>query len=330
MKGKRTFLFLCFLGILSLPYFWFSKTSQKGVSSEKTQQVKCKNAHYFLPISISKYTRSDLPCISVQINGEVASAMLDLGFRGQFSFSSQFLEHIEHKKYLRSKKMYGMRGGEYEEKLYEVPKIDIGAMSFSNPVLHEHPESFHKESTVLKEGYELSAPEPGKVGWELFGNTNLFLDLGNSEIAFCDSLDTLKKQGYPIEKFIKTPLLLERGLVEFEAETPEGILLCMLDTGATWNILNAEIEEGKSIDQAVWESDNILDYTFFKIDGNDFGPIAFHRMPIKIPIRIEAILGMEFFQDNLVFLDFAGKCAYFCKNQCMKAPKEAAGGQKSQ
>lgn len=317
MKRKWAFLFLCFLGILSLPYIWLSKASQKGMPTEKTQHVKCKHSSYFFPIPILKFTSANLPCLSVQINGDVVSAMLDLGFRGQFSFSSQFLEGIENKKYLRSKKMYGIRGGEYEEKLYEVPTIKIGPMSFSSPILHEYVEGFHRESSLIKEGHELSDPEPGKVGWELFGNTNLFLDLGNSKIAFCDSLDTLKNQGYAIENFIKIPLLLERGLVEFEAETPEGLLRCMLDTGATWNILNTEVEEGKSIDQAAWESDNIVDYVSFRINANDFGPIAFHRIPIKIPIRIEAILGMEFFKEHLVFLDFAENYAYFSRDLWM-------------
>ena len=308
MKKKWAFLFLCILGISSLSYIWVSRTP-RGIP--KAQHVKYKHGPYFFPVLVEKFTAADLPCLAVQMDGDVVSAMLDLGFRGQFSFTSRFLQQIENKKYLRSKKMYGIRGGEYEESLYEIPAMKIGSMSFSRPVLHEHSEEFHKESTLVKKNGSPSPPEEGRIGWELFGNTNLFLDLGSSKVAFCDSTSTLKKEGYPVEAFVKTPLFLERGLVEFEAETPEGPLRCMLDTGATWNLLNTDLEEGKSIEQVILEPNNILKHAFFKIDGKDFSAVAFHRIPIKIPIHIEAILGMEFFRDHLVFLDFAEKVVYF-------------------
>lgn len=326
MKRTRLFSFLCLLGISSLLYACISKISQKGslsekslapleesvgIATKKSQHIKWKNHSYFLPITISKFTRANLPCLLVQLNDNQICAILDLGFRGQLSFSSRFFEHLRNKKYLRSQKMYGIRGGEYEENLYEIPEVQIGSMSFSKPAIHEQAEEFHMESTLIKENNDPSSQDSGKVGWELFGNTNLFLDLGNSKIAFCDSLGTLKDQGYDIEKFTKTPLLLQRGLVEIEVEIPKGTLRCMLDTGATWNILNAE--DGKSIDQAMLEHDNILDCTPLKIDGNDFGPMAFHYVPIKIPIWIEAILGMEFFKEHLVFLDFFENCAYISK-----------------
>jgi len=89
----------------------------------------------------------------------------------------------------------------------------------------------------------------------------------------------------------------------------------MLDTAASWNILNGEIEDGKSVDEAMWDESNLVECPSFKIDGTDFGKIAFHRIPIKIPIHIEAILGIEFFQKHLVFLDFANGCAYISNDQ---------------
>jgi hypothetical protein len=313
MKWKWAVFFLFLLGVLVLPCIWISKSFCKGAPPQKTQHVKCTYGSYFIPINISKFTAANQPCISAKINDRTVSLMLDLGLRGQFSFSPQFLSGIENKTYLRSKKMYGIRGTEYKEKIFEVPEITIGSMTFSHPNIHECAERFHADATLMKKDDELSTPEPGKAGWELFGNTNLFLDLRNSKIAFCDSLSTLENHGYKITNFTKTPLLLERGLVEFEIETPQGCLRCMLDTGATWNILNTEIEEGRSIEQVMRESSNILEYLSFKIGTQDFGPIAFHCMPIKIPIHIEAILGMEFFEDHLVFLDFADNYVYFLK-----------------
>ncbi|OGN55792.1 MAG: hypothetical protein A3D96_04370 [Chlamydiae bacterium RIFCSPHIGHO2_12_FULL_44_59] len=314
MKKKWALLFFCVLVISSLSYIWISRTLRSS-QSEKIQHVKCKHGPYFFSIFIHQFTAADLPCLSMQMNGHTVSVMLDLGFRGQLSFPPRFLQQVENKKYLRSKKMYGLRGGEYEEKLYEVPTISVGPIVFSHPVIHEHSEEFHRESSLVQKDHKSSPSEQGRIGWELFVNTNLFLDLNNSKVAFCDSISTLQKEGYFFEAFAKTPLFLERGLVEFEVETPEGVLRCMLDTGATWNVLNTDLEEGKSIEQVIWEPDNVLKYSSFKIDKKNFGPVAFHRIPIKIPVHIEAILGMEFFHHHLVFLDFAENVAYFSKNR---------------
>ena len=305
MKRKSAFFLLSLLGILSISYVWISKSFRKEIPIQEPRHFKYQQAHYFASIPISKFTAANQPCLAVQFNDETVSVMLDLGFRGHISFSSDFLDRIKHKKYLRSKKMYGALGHEYEEKLYEGPTMHIGPLSFSGLLIHEHSDKFHENATLfIKEGEMLSTPEPGRVGWELFENTNLLLDLKNSKIAFCDSLDTLKNRGYPTESFIKTALLVERGLVECEAESPERPLLCMLDTGATCNVVNSE----KSIDSTV-------EYTSLKIGGQEMGPITFHCFPIKMPIHIEAILGMEFFQNHVVFLDFAENSVYFLKTK---------------
>ena len=82
------------------------------------------------------------------------------------------------------------------------------------------------------------------------------MDCDNSLIAFCDSLDTLRKQGYPVDLFIETPLLLDRNSIEFQAMTEKGPIRCMLDTGSTWNMLNKDIEGGSN-DHMIFNPDTI-------------------------------------------------------------------------
>jgi hypothetical protein len=235
---------------------------------------------------------------------------LDLGYRGDLVVTTKSIDFFPSKDFICEKPMYGIRGKKYSTNLYRIPKLQIGKMIFLKPVLQEELEAFIKDSTFVQDGAEPSPRDIGRLGWELFYNVNLLVDLKNSQIAFCDSLETLENQGYSIQSLTKIPLLLDQGLIELEVETSKGPLRCMLDTGATWNILNHEIDDGKSIDQAVWEPENILKFHSFKIGEKEFGPINFHLIPIKIPIHIQAILGMEFFQDHLVFLDFERKTAY--------------------
>ncbi len=272
-----------------------------------------KKPTFFVTIPITKFSPIQSPCVNVEIEGKILSVELDLGFRGDITVMQESLELISSKMFIGEKPMYGIRGKEYIKKLYRLPKIKMGAMTFFKPILQEEKTEFIQDSSFVQGEREPSAREVGRLGWELFYNTNLFVDIKNARIAFCDSWDTLKNEGYMMENFIKTALFLEQGLVEFEAETPEGPLRCTLDTAASWNVLNTELKDGESVDEVIWKPENILDYSSFKIESEDFGPIAFHRMPIQLPIRVEAILGMEFFKDHAIFLDFAGKSAYFSK-----------------
>lgn len=303
MKKKWLFLSICLLGISVLSYFGLTKFRREE-HPRKLQHVKAQQASYFDPVSITKFTAADQPCLPIQMNEKTITIKLDLGFRGDFGFKREFLAEIPEKKYLGLGEKYGFRGNVYKEKLYEGPKITIGNMVFSQGTLEEEAEQFSKDSFIGKEGQEPSPDEIGRVGWELFRIVNLFLDLKNSKIAFCDSLATLGQQGYSIETFVKTPLLSNRGFVEFDAMTPSGLLRCSLDTGSTWNILNTELEAGKTIEQMAWDPNNVSKFLEFKIEGVNFGEMAFHRIPVNIPIHDDATLGMEFFKEHLVFLDF--------------------------
>lgn len=300
-----------FLTILSLSSLWIFNYPKPGEYSRNKDHVKLQHDPYFFPLPITKFTASNQPCLMILVDDFPVNVMLDLGFRGQFSFSPIFLGQIKNKKFISSKKMYGIRGGEYLERLYLGPKIKIGPVSFSEPILHEQADKFYLDSTLIKKEGKPSVPEIGKIGWELFGNINLFLDLGNSKIAFCDSIDTIKKQGYALNKLVKSPLLLERGLIEFEAATLAGKMRCMLDTGSTWNILNTEDSRYRSAEGVIPKLLDEINCDSFKIGEVDLGSITFHSVPIKIPIHIEAILGMEFFEKHRVFIDFLEKQVYF-------------------
>ena len=318
MKKKWSLFIVCVLGI-SVLFFFVIHRFIREAPSRTAEHTKRSYGAYFVSVAVSKFTQTDLPCLCVQIDNKTFSMELDLGFQGDLTIESSFINQISSKTLIDIKDMYGFRGKAYPTNLYLIPKIEIGAMSFIQPILQENSEEFRQDGEIVQLGNNSSSHEPGRVGWELFHNVNLLLDLKNSKIAFCDSLETLKKQGYSFDNFVKIPLLIERGLVEFEAQpTKKTALRCMLDTGCTWNILNTEIEPDKSIEQVAWEHESITEYPSFQIGNRDFGAVAFHLLPIKIPIRIDAILGMEFFKEHLVFLDFSEKCIYFSKNHLFR------------
>ncbi len=110
----------------------------------------------------------------------------------------------------------------------------------------------------------------------------------------------MKEHQYPVEAFTETPMVLSDFLI-IEGETKEGPLYFLLDTGSTWNLLN-DLGHG---DEFAFKEGDIQELTSLKIEGKEFGPIAFQR--IKSPFKFDAILGMEFFDSHLVFIDFENR-----------------------
>jgi hypothetical protein len=307
MKDKVFYLLLCLFTSSCSLFHKSDDASDKKISDSK-------KTAFFVSVPITKFSSIQSPCLDVDMDEVTFSMELDLGFRGDLSISQNLINDIPSKTFVYTKPMHGIRGTEYPTNFYRIPKITIGSMSFIQATLEEETTAFIKDSVFVQNGKEPSPPEPGRLGWELFYHTNLLIDAKHAKIAFCDSLQTLKQEGYAIENFVKTALILDRGCVEFEAKTPKGTLRCLLDTGATLNMLNSQTAQGDTIEEAIWKSENDLEYASFQIDSHDLGPVSFRQVPLKTALPIEAILGMQFVQDHLIFLDFSGGVVYFAKN----------------
>lgn len=307
MKKKWLAVFLSLLGILGIFCFWHFKPINKKSSHEEF--VNARDIDYFLPIPV-QFSQTHLPYLSMEINGQPLCAVLDLGFMGNVRICKSFLESLQEKKFIRSATRYNVQGNPYPINFYQISKIQIGKMHFSDAEIEEESENFHKETRFSKRDQNSVSYLPGAIGWELFGDVNLFLDLDHSKIAFCDSFDTLVKQGYSPDSFIKVPLVIDRGLVEFKIITEKGPLWCMLDSGCTWNILNIP-DPGLSIEELILDPKMKTESSFLQIGGKDFGKTPFHCIPIRLPIYVGAVLGMEFLYDHLVFIDFRNEQIYF-------------------
>jgi hypothetical protein len=293
----KCLFFVFFLFCLYVSFFEikFRKTSNKQES-----------VGYFEVVPIEKYSVIGTPCISIQLNEKNFLADLDLGFSGGIGVSSNLLEQLNEKKIIDDSVMYGISGKEFHVSNYSISSIGIGGLHFTPPMIQDGNDvDFFQSALIVRKPNSTSRAEDARIGWGVFVSANLLLDCKNSKIAFCDSIETLQEHGYFCGPFVKTPLFLDRGLVEIDAVTSSGNLKCFLDTGATWDIINRDVEK---IDPECVEY-----YPTFAIGGKNFGPMHLHPVPIKLPIHIEAVLGMEFFSQHIVFLDFKNLEAYICE-----------------
>lgn len=97
-------------------------------------------------------------------------------------------------------------------------------------------------------------------------------------------------------------------LIAFDVETEKGKLHCVLDTGCTRNFLNADVEIP---DEKVNTLENTVEFSAFKINSVDLGRMEFKRLPIKLPIKVDAVLGMDFIYYRQIFIDFSKRKIYF-------------------
>lgn len=303
MRKIVAILVVFLLAVFSFYFFVNRKSKDVFLSKNERNQRS-----YFEIIPIEKYSLGKIPCLQIQVEDRSYIFELDSGFFGGLDASPNFIEKISDKQFSYNRTTCGIKGKEYSRSVYVIPKVKVGSSVFRNVFIQEgYSDEFNNDSVLFENGEDSLVREDGRIGWQLFSQSNLFLDLKNSRIAFSDSVETLREHGYFVESFTKTSLILDRGLAEIDTRTTSEKIRCVLDTGATWNIINRELEnEGE-------DPEETLKFPTFKIGEDDFGPIAFHPVPINLPIQVDAMLGMEFFSEHVVFLDFKNSQAYFYK-----------------
>jgi hypothetical protein len=320
----RLFIAIAFAGFSILLYVLFPLFQRE--KGPKYLRIK---GPYFYPVEISEFSSARIPCIQIIAEGKAALVQVDLG-TDDMNLPSEFLQNMS-KKFIQRELFCGLRGKKYESDFYELPKITIGNVSIFSVKVSETNLEFEKDATLASDEEKPSGPYLGRIGWKAFYGMNVLLDCEHSILAFCDSMDTLKKEGYPTEHFIEVPFLLNRGLIEFDAMTEKGLLRCVLDTGCTWSLLNKDLEGASNdhmilnpnnidpehyqlsnpdnADLMVFDPEEIYKISAFKIGGKDFGTMSFLR--VKMPAQIDALIGMDFIDSTLIFIDFINRKMYF-------------------
>lgn len=174
-------------------------------------------------------------------------------------------------------------------------------MSFSRIILEELNTRFSIDAAFDQTAVDFPEHTAGSIGSCLFRKTCVYLDLYASKRAFCDSFTSFSKKLNPKIFFAKVPFQFENGLIEFDLETPGGFQHCILDTGTCRNHINMPNPENTALKEFV---ENKKRYEKVRIGNIDFGPITFSFLPINLPMKIDAILGVEFLINHSLFIDF--------------------------
>ncbi|HSX10799.1 MAG TPA: hypothetical protein VLF94_03670 [Chlamydiales bacterium] len=284
-------------------YFWTAQEKKSIIDNR-----------YYMSAPI-EFMSSGLPYLTVEIEGKKFPAELDLGYYSHVALTNNLLTKIAGKTFIGTASSCGWDGKKYASNVFEIPEIKINKISIHPLYLYEEDPEFLTTSRIITNETEALSLEHGRLGWRLFKKTKLFLDLGNAKIAVCDSIETFQKQGYDLATFSKTPILLDNGLLEIDADTANGPLRCLLDTGCTVNILNTPLPSEKSMEEMLQNRENFSEIKSFHIGGKNLGTAVFRCLSVQLPFKIEAILGMEFFLNHQVLIDFANGEVYFARRE---------------
>jgi len=308
MQSKKKWLFFGFVlcGVCLASLFLIPKF----LSVDK---VPSKKKSYFFSYEITSFAPWKVPYVVAKIENQKVSLLLDLGYSEDVALIPAVVEQLKEKTYLEKSQHYGFRGKSYDTTVYKIPKLQIENLSFLDLSLDEEWAAYQEDSYVNPEQEPIIFAE-GKLGWHLFTGSNLFLDLSHSKIAFSDSIRSVKKNGYQNVVFVKVPLLRDRRILEIEAEVNGKKTRCLLDTGATCNLINTELEGSSSAGEAEIDLTADAVYNSFTVNRVVFDPLILHPLPIRLPFHIDIILGMEFFREHIVFIDFAENSVYIAQS----------------
>jgi hypothetical protein len=292
------FLGLLVLACLLVPYLYVHKLSVPASAAKPS---------FFATVPITSFTPTEIPCVTIEVGGKRFLTLLDLGYSRFVSLQSEMVHKIPDKNFLKTRSIWGVRGERQEQKQYLVPSLQMGDLTIAPVVVEEESALLHEQAQIVKgdTGFTLD----GKIGWRLFKNMALFLDLDEDQIMVCDSIETFKKYGPSLKDFVKVPLLLEQELIEFDLTTPKGPLRCFLDSGCTSNHLQCQNPHNRPLSELYFE--NRVEFPYFQIGSKKFQSITFHAIPLPLPVRVQGVLGMDFLFNTQVFIDFKNRYIYF-------------------
>jgi hypothetical protein len=256
-------------------------------------------AHSFYSLTLGE-SGGRIPSLEAEIEGISFDLQLDLGYTGALTLPEHLLEQLTHKSDAGTALFGSIKGAQYESRMFTIPRLDIEGLTLVNVPVKEGSLEFKRDSTVGARKNLGPSDVEAYIGWEAFIGSVILLDLSRDIGICCDSLETLKEKGYPIEQFVSAPLPPDYQFIELEVTMDNRKVKCILDTGCTFNLIhtpstNEETEFGKI------DFDDLLPPTILSVDGQPLGPCSFYKT--QLPFGIEAILGVDFLETQIICID---------------------------
>ncbi|MCB1115922.1 MAG: hypothetical protein KDK71_05570 [Chlamydiia bacterium] len=258
-------------------------------------------------------TRSDLPYVRAEIEGISCPLVIDTGSCLESYIATQILDQLTCKVPLKSiEKWKTVKGEEFRSPTYSVPKMTLGEMRYRNPIIV--PSSVDNSETFLfweDPGVKNTPHETaGHIGRPLLKKRNFLLDVKNKRMLFAKRIEALSEADYDPHTFFTVPFeITSKGMI-LSVDTDLGCKRLSFDTGATLTILHDHLYP-KSIEmQKDHRGISFCKTLTFKMNGKDFGKKNLYFLTMPKDFDVDGILGMDFIQNHVIYIDFPKKTLY--------------------
>ena len=256
---------------------------------------------YHIPLVIT-FDESNIPIAKITIQGIAYPMQIDLGSKNELSLEPNTLETLEKKRY-GSGSWIDIKGNIHNYPRYKLTSISLGSFQFNPVFVVEKPK--HANCILWSESPQ-KKEVAGSIGRPLLSKMNLLFDFNNSLIIASNSFRQLKEDGYDLSTYLKVPLEITSKGIFLKIETDFGVQNFFLDTGCTCTFLRTEL-----ITEKFEKGFPVATTKTFQIQGYDFGPMKLYHLGPPEPFKeIDGFLGMDFFQREVIYLDFSKKYAY--------------------
>lgn len=247
----------------------------------------------------------------IEIEGKKYSLLVDVGANFYFSLQKKPLDEIKNKTLLDQTRGIDLKGNNYTEDIYKIESIKISQITVEQVPVKEKSLGYilnsHNFSILEFTERERRQIEyiHGNIGNRFFENFVCFFDLNARSLFLAEDLENIKKihslEGFTEISFESTP----NGFVIFPVDTDFGNKRMLLDSGASHSILNSSNQkQTKNIRYATSQT--------MKINNSNFGAWDFfpYEFTDRFPENFDAILGVDFFKDHLICIDYKNKKVY--------------------
>jgi hypothetical protein len=250
--------------------------------------------------------------VNVVIEGVNIPLEIDLGSRLEVEIYSDVLGQF-YKRIYGIEKWKNFRGTEFEYPTYTLPKIEIGSLTFKNPIVVEFPSEASDESIIWEdlEQKKSSREVVGQLGIGLLKKVNLLLDMECSKMILTSSFKKLKNDGYDLNVFEKIPFKLGPKGIVIEVDTDLGKMKLSLDTGFTLTTLHNFLYP-KDVEKKMSRYGLPLFTTSqFTMNETNFGSKEIYFLNMAEELNdIDGLLGMDFIKKHVMYIDFQKQCLY--------------------
>jgi hypothetical protein len=248
-----------------------------------------------------KESDARIRCLQAEIEGISFLAQLDLGYSGVLSLPKHLLDQLTHKCDAGTVHFASIKGKKYESPVFTIPSLNIEDLALVNFPAEEGNLEYERDASLRTKKNLGPSDIAARIGWQAFIGTVVLLDFRKGIAICCDSLETLKEKGYPLEQFVSTHFLPSEQFIEFEANIDNRKVKCIIDTGCTLNLIHihSRVEESNLGDV---DFNNPLLPTMLSIGEHNLGPCVFYKT--HLPFGVEAIVGIDFLETQIVCIDF--------------------------